>query len=56
MLVGRRTRELSKARLVPDNETMLQQPAGPVAVLYEAGRTEYGLARFLTDRGVRCYA
>ena len=52
-----RTGELSKARLVPDNETILawlQQLAGPVAVVYEAGPTGYGLARFLTGRGVRC--
>ena len=52
-----RTGELSKARLVPDNETVLgwlQQLTGPVAVVYEAGPTGYGLARFLTGRGVRC--
>jgi len=52
-----RTGELSKARLVPDNETVLawlQQLQGPMAVVYEAGPTGYGLARFLTGRGVRC--
>ena len=52
-----RTGELSKARLVPDHETVLawlRQLAGPVAVVYEAGPTGYGLARFLTGRGVRC--
>ena len=51
------TGELSRARLVPDNETILawlRQLAGPVAVVYEAGPTGYGLARFLTGRGVRC--
>ncbi len=51
------TGELSKARLVPDNETVLawlQALPGPVAVVYEAGPTGYGLARFLTKRGVRC--
>ncbi len=51
------TGELSKARLVPDNETVLawlQQLAGPIAVVYEAGPTGFGLARFLTGRGVRC--
>ena len=51
------TGELSKARLVPDNETVLawlQQLAGPVAVVYEAGPTGYGLARFLSGQGVRC--
>ena len=52
-----RTGELSKARLEPDNETVLawlQALAGPVAVVYEAGPTGYGLARFLTGWGVRC--
>jgi len=52
-----RTGELSKARLVPDNETVLawlQALPGPVAVVYEAGPTGYGLARFLTGRGIRC--
>ena len=51
------TGELNKARLVPDNETVLawlQQLAGPVAVVYEAGPTGFGLARFLTGRGVSC--
>ena len=46
-----RTGELCKARLVPDNETVLarlRQLAAPVAVVYEAGPTGYGLARFLT--------
>jgi transposase len=52
-----RTGELSKARLVPDNETILawlHALPGPVAVVYEAGPTGYGLARFLTGHGVRC--
>jgi len=52
-----RTGELSKARLVPDNERVLawlQALPGPVAVVYEAGPTGYGLARFLTGRGIRC--
>jgi len=51
------TGELSKARLVPEHETVLdwlRGLAGPVAVVYEAGPTGYGLARFLTERGVRC--
>jgi transposase len=51
------TGELSKARLVPDHETVLAWLRGlsePVAVVYEAGPTGYGLARFLTGRGVRC--
>ncbi len=52
-----RTGELSKARLVPENETVLawrQALPGPVAEVYEAGPTGYGLARFLTGRGTRC--
>jgi transposase len=52
-----RTGELSKARLVPDNETILawlHALPGPVAVVYEAGPTGFGLARFLTGHGVRC--
>ena len=52
-----RTGELSRARLVPENETVLawlQQLQGPMAVVYEAGPMGYGLARFLTGRGVRC--
>jgi transposase len=51
------TGELSRARLVPDNETVLawlRGLAGPVAVVYEAGPTGYGLVRYLTERGVRC--
>ncbi len=32
----------------------LQALPGPVAVVYEAGPTGYGLARFLTGRGIRC--
>ncbi|MCY7401569.1 MAG: IS110 family transposase [Nocardioides sp.] len=52
-----RTGELSKARLTPDDETILawlRALPGPLAVVYEAGPTGYGLARFLTSRGVRC--
>jgi len=51
------TGELSKARVVPDNETILawlRALPGPVAVVYEAGPTGFGLARFLTARGIRC--
>jgi len=42
---------------VPDNETILawlRALPGPVAVVYEAGPTGFGLARFLTARGTRC--
>ncbi len=52
-----RTGELSRARLTPDDETILawlRALPGPLAVVYEAGPTGYGLARFLTSRGVRC--
>jgi transposase len=51
------TGELHKARLVPEEETILawlRGRNGPVAVVYEAGPTGFGLARFLTERGVRC--
>lgn len=51
------TGELSRARLVPDNETILawlRGLNGPVAVVYEAGPTGFGLARFLTGQGLRC--
>jgi hypothetical protein len=51
------TGELTKARLEPDHETVLAWLGGlggPVAVVYEAGPTGFGLARFLTGRGVRC--
>jgi transposase len=51
------TGELSRARLVPDHETIMTWLAGlngPVAVTYEAGPTGFGLARFLTGHGVRC--
>ena len=52
-----RTGGLSKARLLPDNETILAWVRGLaalVAVVYEAGSTGYGLAQFLTGHGVRC--
>ncbi len=42
---------------MPDNETILawlRALPGPVAVVYEAGPTGFGLARFLTARGTRC--
>ncbi len=42
---------------MPDNETVLawlQALPGRVAVVYEAGPTGYGLARFLSGRGIRC--
>jgi transposase len=51
------TGELSRARLVPDHDTILawlRGLNGPVAVTYEAGPTGFGLARFLTVHGVRC--
>ncbi|MDQ1306529.1 MAG: hypothetical protein QG671_2361 [Actinomycetota bacterium] len=51
------TGEVARARLTPDHEEIwswLQGLDGPVAVAYEAGLTGFGLARFLTDRSVRC--
>jgi len=51
------TGELFRARLSPQPEVIfawLRQLPGPVAVVYEAGPTGFGLARYLNDRGVRC--
>lgn len=51
------TGEVRRARLTPQHEDVwawLQGLDGPVAVTYEAGPTGFGLARFLTDRQVRC--
>jgi transposase len=44
-------------RLVPANEAVLGwvgQLPGPVAVMYEAGPTGFGLARALAGAGIRC--
>ena len=49
------TGELFRARLCPQTEAVLawlRELPGPVAVVYEAGPTGYGLARFLTGRGI----
>ena len=49
------TGELFRARLCPQPEAVLgwlRELPGPVAVVYEAGPTGYGLARFLTGRGI----
>ena len=46
-----------RARLVPQPEKVLgwlRELPGPVAVVYEAGPTGYGLSRFLTDHGIPC--
>jgi len=51
------TGELHRHRLTPDAGAVLAwigQLPGPVAVVYEAGPTGFGLARFLRDRGVVC--
>ncbi len=51
------TGEMFRARLVPQPEAILgwlSELPGPVAVVNEAGPTGFGLARFLTDHGVRC--
>ena len=51
------TGEVFRARLAPDPEVIfgwLRGLPGPVAVVYEAGPTGYGLARFLRDRQLRC--
>ncbi|TCN29642.1 hypothetical protein EV644_1383 [Kribbella orskensis] len=51
------TGELVQARLTPADEhirSWLRQLPGPVAVVYEAGPTGFGLYRALTSAGVRC--
>jgi transposase len=51
------TGELHRARLCPDPEDIhrwLTSLDGPLAVVYEAGPTGYGLARYLTGAGIEC--
>src|SRR5206468_5972909 len=51
------TGELAQARLTPAHEhirSWLAERAGPVAVVYEAGPTGFGLYRSLTAAGIRC--
>lgn len=51
------TGEVWRRRLTPDNGEILAWVSslpGPVGVVYEAGPTGFGLARFLTAAGVRC--
>jgi len=51
------TGEVFRARLVPDQQAVLgwlRGLPGPVSVVYEAGPTGFGLARFLTAAGIRC--
>lgn len=51
------TGEVVKARLVPSVEVIidwLRRLAGPVAVVYEAGPTGFGLFRALTAAGFGC--
>ena len=49
--------EVFTARLVPDARSVMDwlgQLPGPVAILYEAGPTGFGLARSLRAAGIRC--
>ena len=51
------TGELFETRLAPEPEPIrswLTGLPGPVAVIYEAGPTGFGLSRFLTAAGIRC--
>ncbi len=51
------TGELVQARLTPSHDHIrawLAQRAGPVAVVYEAGPTGFGLYRALAAAGIRC--
>jgi transposase len=52
-----RTGELFERRLTPDHgdvESWVRSLPGPVVVTYEAGPTGFGLARYLTGRGIEC--
>ena len=60
-VVGRaidgQTGEVFRARLCPQHDEVLRwigQLPGPVAVAYEAGPTGFGLARAITQAGLRC--
>jgi transposase len=51
------TGELIQTKLTPSSEhirSWIQELAGPVAVVYEAGPTGFGLYRELTAAGIRC--
>jgi transposase len=51
------TGELKRRRMDPDNQEILEWLSGlpsPVQVVYEAGPTGFGLARFLNGHGVDC--
>lgn len=51
------TGELTRAPLMPQPEVILawlKHLPGPVAVVYEAGPTGFGLARHLIEAGLRC--
>lgn len=51
------TGELVQARLAPSEQAVTAWLAGlpgPVAVVYEAGPTGFGLSRALTSQGLRC--
>jgi transposase len=51
------TGELFERRLTPDHREIVgwvRSLPGPVAVVYEAGPTGFGLARFLTGHGIAC--
>lgn len=55
--IDERTGEVLQRRLDPGNQAVLAWLDGlpkPVAVAYEAGPTGFGLARDLTEAGVRC--
>lgn len=51
------TGEVFRGRLCPQPEVVLawlRELPGPVAVVYEAGPTGFGLARFLTGHSIAC--
>lgn len=55
--IDARTGEVRQARLTPSHDQIrswIGELAGPVAVVYEAGPTGFGLYRELTAAGVRC--
>ena len=52
-----RSGELFERQLTPDHseiESWIRSLPGPVSVTYEAGPTGFGLARFLSGKGIEC--
>jgi transposase len=55
--LDRETGEVFQRRLTPSREEVrdwIQSLPAPVVVVYEAGPTGFGLARYLIDAGIEC--